>query len=118
MRRRDFLGVLSGAAIAFPFGARSQQAQKQHRIAFVHSGIPADLLTESAGPFWVRRFYQTRRQLGDTEPGNLVVERYSAEGHSDRFAALAATVVSRNPDVILATYNDLVKALTVAPATI
>ena len=63
MRRRVFLCVLSGATIAFPFGAHAQQAQKQHRIAF-----------------------QTLRQLGDTEPGNLVVERYSAEGRSDRFA--------------------------------
>jgi len=118
MRRRDFLCVLSGAAIAFPFGAHAQQAQKQHRIAFVHSGIPADLLTEAAGPFWVRRFYQTLRQLGDTEPGNLVVERYSAEGRSDRFAALAATVVGRNPDVIVANSNSLVKTFTMATATI
>jgi putative tryptophan/tyrosine transport system substrate-binding protein len=118
MRRRDFLGVLSGVAIAFPFGARAQQPQKQHRIAFVHSGIPADLLTETAGPFWVRRFYQTLRQLGDTEPGNLVVERYSAEGRSDRFAALAAAVVSRNPDVILANSNSLVKTFALATATI
>jgi len=118
MRRRDFLGVLSGAAIAFPFGASAQQAQKQRRIAFVHSGIPADLLTESAGPFWVRRFYQTLRQLGDTEPGHLVVERYSAEGRSERFAALAAAVVSRNPDVILTNSNSLVKTFTMATATI
>jgi putative ABC transport system substrate-binding protein len=118
MRRRDFLGVLSGAAVAFPFGTHAQQAQKQHRIAFVHSGIPADLLTEAAGPFWVRRFYQTLRQLGDTEAGNLVVERYSAEGRSDRFAALAATVVSRNPDVIVANSNSLVKTFAMATATI
>jgi len=118
MRRRDFLGVLSGAAVAFPFGASAQQAQKQRRIAFVHSGIPADLLTESAGPFWVRRFYQTLRQLGDTEPGHLVVERYSAEGRSERFAALAAAVVSRNPDVILTNSNSLVKTFTMATATI
>jgi putative tryptophan/tyrosine transport system substrate-binding protein len=118
MRRRDFLGVLSGAAIAFPFGASAQQAQKQRRIAFVHSGIPADLLTESAGPFWVRRFYQTLRELGDTEPGHLVVERYSAEGRSERFAALAAAVVSRNPDVILTNSNSLVKTFTMATATI
>ncbi len=118
MRRRDFLGVLGGAAVAFPFGTQAQQAQKQHRIAFVHSGIPADLLTETAGPFWVRRFYQTLRQLGDTEAGNLVVERYSAEGRSDRFAALAATVVSRNPDVIVANSNGLVKTFMIATATI
>jgi len=118
MRRRDFLGVLGGAAVAFPFGTQAQQAQKQHRIAFVHSGIPADLLTEAAGPFWVRRFYQTLRALGDTEAGNLVVERYSAEGRSERFVALAAAVVGRNPDVILANSNSLVKTFTMATATI
>jgi putative ABC transport system substrate-binding protein len=118
MRRRDFLGVLGGAAVAFPFGAHAQQSQKQHRIAFVHSGIPADLLTETAGPFWVRQFYQTLRKLGEAEGGNLVVERYSAEGRSDRFAALAATVVSRNPDVIVANSNNLVKTFAMATATI
>src|SRR6266853_2719080 len=118
MRRRDFLGVLGGAAVLFPFGTQAQQAQTQHRIAFVHSGIPAALPTETAGPFWVRRFYQTLRALGDTEAGNLVVERYSAEGRSERFAALAAAVVSRNPDVILANSNSLVKTFTMATATI
>jgi putative tryptophan/tyrosine transport system substrate-binding protein len=117
MRRRDLMKLLGGAA-AWPIAAGAQQSQKQHRIAFVHSGIPADQLTETAGPFWVRRFYETLRGLGDTEGGNLVVERYSAEGRSDRFAALATTVISRNPDVIVANYNDLVKALTVATATI
>jgi len=44
------------------------------------SGISADKLTESAGPFWVRRVYQTLRQLGDVEGQNLIVERFSAEG--------------------------------------
>lgn len=90
MRRREFITLLGGAA-AWPLAAGAQQPQKQHRIAFVHSGISADQLTEAAGPFWVRRFYEVLRGLGDVEGGNLVVERYSAEGHSDRFAALAAT---------------------------
>jgi putative ABC transport system substrate-binding protein len=66
----------------------------------------------------VRRFYETLRGLGDAEGGNLVVERYSAEGRSDRFAALAAAVVSRNPDVIVTNHNDLVKAFAAATATI
>jgi putative tryptophan/tyrosine transport system substrate-binding protein len=118
MRRREFLGVLGGAAAAWPLAARGQQPKKQHRIAFVHSGIPADRLTESAGPFWVRRFYETLRGLGDAEGDNLVVERYSAEGRSDRFASLAAEVVSRNPDVIVSNLNDLVKAFAAATATI
>jgi putative ABC transport system substrate-binding protein len=66
----------------------------------------------------VRRFYETLRGLGDAEGGNLVVERYSAEGRSDRFAALAAAVVSRNPGVIVTNLIDLVKAFAAATATI
>jgi putative ABC transport system substrate-binding protein len=114
MKRRQFLSLVGGAAM-WPSAAR---AQKQHRIAFVHSGIPADKLTETAGPFWVRRFYETLRGLGDVEGSNLVIERYSAEGRSERFAALAAEIVSRNPDVIVANLNDLVKMLAATTATI
>ena len=118
MQRREFLGALGGAVAAWPLAARGQQPKKQHRIAFVHSGIPADHLTESAGPFWVRRFFEALRGLGDAEGDNLVVERYSAEGHSNRYAALAAEVVSRNPDVIVSNLNDLVQAFAAATATI
>jgi len=96
MRRREFIGVLGGAA-AWPLAGRAQQAPRQHRIAFVHSGIPAGQLTETAGPFWVRRFYQTLRGLGYAEGGNVVVERYSAEGRSQDFASLAAAVVGSDP---------------------
>jgi putative ABC transport system substrate-binding protein len=115
MRRREFIsGVAALPMFFWQRAARAQKAQKQRRIAFVHSGIAADKLTETTGPFWVRRFYETLRGLGDVEASNLVVERYSAEGRSERFAALAAEVVSRNPDVIVANHNGLVKAFTTA----
>jgi putative ABC transport system substrate-binding protein len=96
----------------------AQQPGQQRRIAFVHSGIPADQLTESAGPYWVRRFFERLRGLGYAEGGNLVVERYSAEGRFDRFGALAATVVSRTPDVIVMNLDALVNAFRTATATI
>jgi putative ABC transport system substrate-binding protein len=115
MRRREFVGLVGGAAL-WPVAARAQQ--KPRRLAFVHSGIPADRLTESGGPFWVRRFFETLRGLGDIEGTNLIVERYSAEGRSDRFASVVAEVVSRAPDVIVSNLNDLVKAFATATATI
>ena len=108
MRRREFIGALLLAGVARR--AWAQQPEKQRRIAFVHSGIPADQLTETAGPYWVRRFFETLRGLGYAEGGNLVVERYSAEGRFDRFAGLAAAVVSRNPEVIVMNLNALVNA--------
>jgi putative ABC transport system substrate-binding protein len=117
MERRTFITLL-GATVAWPLAASAQQLRKQHRLAFVHSGIPADKLTAAAGPFWVRRFFETLDRLGHGEGGNLVVERYSAEGRSDRFAALAAEVVSRKPDVIVSNLNELVKTFLAATATI
>jgi putative tryptophan/tyrosine transport system substrate-binding protein len=118
MRRRDFIGIVGGAAASLPLAARAQQPQKQRRVAFVHSGIPVDKLTETTGPFWVRRFHETLRGLGDIEGSNLVIERYSAEGRAERFAPLAAEVVSRTPDVIVSNLNDLVKMFVAATASI
>lgn len=121
MRRRKFISLAGGTAalsLLWPAVARSQSLRKPRRIAFVHSGIPADQLTESAGPFWVRRFYETLRGLGDLEGGNLAVERYSAEGRTERFAALAVEVVSRNPEVIVTNLNALTRAFMAATATI
>ncbi|WP_167561223.1 ABC transporter substrate-binding protein [Bradyrhizobium sp. AS23.2] len=88
---------------------QAQAQQKPRRLALVHSGIPADQLTERGGPFWVRRFHETLRRLGNIEGQNLVIERFSAEGRTDRFASVVADVIGRKPDVIVTNFNDLVK---------
>jgi putative tryptophan/tyrosine transport system substrate-binding protein len=118
MRRREFIALMGGLLLAWPFSTRAQQSRKQNRIAFVHSGIPAEQLTETAGPLWVRRFYETLRKLGDVEGDNLVVERYSAEGRTDHLTALAGTIVSRKPDVIVTNLHALVMAFTQATSEI
>jgi putative ABC transport system substrate-binding protein len=118
MRRRDCLRLIGSAVGAVLLHGASSAQQRMRRLAFVHSGIPADKLTESAGPFWVRRVYQTLRELGDVEGQNLIVERFSAEGRYEQFASLAADVVSRKPDVIILNFNDLAKRFTTATSTI
>ena len=118
MRRRECLGWIGSALIAPALPRATSAQQRMHRLAFVHSGIPADKLTESAGPFWVRRVYQTLRELGDVEGQNMIVERFSAEGRSERFASLAADVVGRKPDVVILNFNDLAKMFMVATSTL
>jgi len=112
MRRREFMALIGGLSFAWPFAACAQPSRKQSRIAFVHSGIPAEQLTETAGPIWVRRFYEALRKLGDVEGDNLVVERYSAESRTDQLTVLAGTIVSRKPDVIVTNLHALVTAFT------
>src|SRR5512132_1569496 len=116
MERRNFFAVF-GASI-WSLVARAQEPQRQRSIAFVHSAIPADQLNETAGPLWVRRFLQALRSLGYEEGRNLVIDRYSAEGRGDRFAAVAAAVVSRNPDVIVTNLSTLASAFKAATTTI
>jgi putative ABC transport system substrate-binding protein len=90
MRRRQFITLLGGAAVAWPLAARAQQPGKTWRMGFIAHGH--------------ERFYDTLfeglRDLGFTEGQNLIIERRYAEGHAERFPEFAAEMVRLNVDVI------------------
>jgi putative ABC transport system substrate-binding protein len=88
------------AAAARTAGAR--QPERKHRIAIVVAVLPAGSITEAGD--WSAFFAELRR-LGDIEGENLIVERYSAEGHPERYADLARQAVSGHPDLIVAGGN-------------
>jgi putative ABC transport system substrate-binding protein len=117
MRRRDFVTLLGGA-VAWPLAARAQQPTMQHRIAIFHPAIPTTRLTETGGGTAWPAFFAELRRLGYIEGENLIVERYSAEGHHERYADLAQEIVSRNPDVIVTGTNPVVTTFTAATNTI
>ena len=117
MRRRNFIGGLPLSTAACPTWA--QGPAKQHRIAILHPAIPAALLTETGwGISFGRVFFAELRRLGYVEGENLVVERYSAEGHHERYADLAREIVTRQPEVIVTVTNPVVIAVTAATSTI
>src|SRR5207245_4762612 len=58
------------------------------------------------------------RRLGDVEGKNLVVERYSAEGHHERYADISREIVARNPDLIVTGTNPVVTAFKAATSAI
>src|SRR5882762_11747862 len=116
MRRREFLaGVVLAAATPASW---AQQRATPPRIAIFHPAIPANLLTETGGGTAWRAFFGELRRLGYIEGENLIIERYSAEGHHDRYADLAREIVSRNPDVIVTGTNPVVIAFKAATNTI
>jgi len=78
------------------------------RIAIVHPNIDVGDLSITSGHLGYRTLFEELRRRGYSEGRNLVVERYSAAGQTDRYADLARDVVGTNPDLILAIANPVV----------
>src|SRR3979411_583550 len=107
-----------GGATVWAFDAQAQQSATRHRIAIFHPAIPTTLLTETGGGSAWRAFFAELRRLGYVEGQNLVIERYSAEGHHERYADLVQEIVTRKPDLIVTGTNPVVIAFTAATSTI
>ena len=89
MRRREFITLLGGAAALWPVAAR---AQKRFKIGLLDTGLGAAF----AVPF-MRKLVE----LGYVEGRNVVIERKSAEGNTERLKELAADLVGQQVDVIV-----------------
>jgi putative tryptophan/tyrosine transport system substrate-binding protein len=118
VRRREFITLLGGAAVAWPLAARAQQAARPSLLAMFHPAIPPALLTETGGGSAWRAFFGELRRLGYVEGENLIIDRYSAEGRHERYAEVAREIVSRNPDVIVTGTNPVVTVFKAATSTI
>jgi putative ABC transport system substrate-binding protein len=118
VRRRDFIAGITGSAATWPLTARAQQPATRRRIAVFHPAIPTTLLTETGGGSAWPAFFRELRRLGYVEGENLIIERYSAEGHHERYADLVRQIVTRNPDVIVTGTNPVVTAFKAATSTI
>jgi putative ABC transport system substrate-binding protein len=118
MDRRKLITLLGGTAAAWPIATQAQQRATQSRIAIFHPAIPTTLLTETGGGSAWRAFFGELRRLGYVEGQNLIIDRYSAEGHHERYADLTRQIVSRNPDLIVTGTNPVVIAFKQATSTI
>ena len=108
MNRRELL-VLAGAMTA-PRVLRAQQ-KAMPVIGFLGVASPAP-----NAPF-VAAFHQGLSETGYVEGQNLAIEYRWAEGQYDRLPALAADLVSRKVDLILATSGGHAPALAAKNAT-
>ena len=108
MRRRDFnISLLLAGTVMRPL--RAEEQTKQRRIAIVTGAGKPESISEAGSAFW-RAFFVELRKLGHLEGGDLVVQRYSAEGHPSRYLDLAQEVVSLSPDIIFVIGNPLARA--------
>jgi len=107
MRRRQFIGLVGGAAAAaWPLMARAQKPGKVYRIAIASASSSVSDMSDTH-PVWGNLFKELRR-LGYVDGKNLVVLRFSAEADTARFDLMIREVVSASPDVIITSNNSLV----------
>jgi ABC-type uncharacterized transport system substrate-binding protein len=112
LKRREFVTLLGGAAVAWPVAARAQQPGKLLTIGYLGSATPA---TQGQ---WVAAFVQRLRELGWIEGRTIALEYRWAEGRTERGAEILAELVRRKVDVIVTSATPLVAAAKQATSVI
>ena len=103
MRRREFIRLLGGTAVAWSLTARAQQPTMPV-VGFLRSVSLADAAD------LVTAFRKGLKETGYIEGQNITIELRSAEGHPDRLPALVADLIRRPVAVIVGNHNAAVAA--------
>jgi ABC-type uncharacterized transport system substrate-binding protein len=94
MKRREFVTLLGGAAVAWPLAVRAQQ-RPIPVIGFL-SGATFEMMRG-----YVAAFHRGLADAGFSEGRNVSIEYRWAEGHNDRLPALATDLVRREVTIIV-----------------
>src|SRR5262245_56642813 len=98
MKRRDFISLIGGAAVAGPLAARAQEPGRLRRIGVLLALVDSD----PEGPPRIAAFQRELESLGWTAGRNIQIEYRWARGDAERFRTHAAELVAMSPDVVVA----------------
>ena len=114
MRRREFITLVGGAGVAWPFAARAQQASTTKRVAILINLQEGD----PEGQARLNAFLQGLRTSGWTQGNNLQTDIRWGAGNPERMRKYAAELVALSPDIILAASSTAVDAVQRATRTV
>ena len=98
MKRRQFITLLGGAAVAWPLAAHAQQGGRIPRIGFLwHAGSREE---ESMN---FEAVIEGFAKLGYVEGRNIILEHRFPNEEPERFRTMAAELVALNVDVLMVT---------------
>jgi putative ABC transport system substrate-binding protein len=114
MRRREFIGLMGGAAAGWPHAAIAQQTERVRRIGFLVN------LTEDDPEAKARlaAFRQGLETAGWTDARNIRIDYRFAGGNADRVGGYVTELVASAPDIIVAHSSQIATALKQATSTI
>ena len=92
MRRRDIIGLLGSAVVAWPLAVRAQQLKRIPRIGLFLSAPRNSNVDEFLGGL---------RDLGWVEGESIHIEYRSAGGDDNRLPELAAELIALKVDVLV-----------------
>jgi ABC-type uncharacterized transport system substrate-binding protein len=96
VRRREFITLVGGAAVAWPLAARAQEAAQVSRLGFFGPALTSPSANE---PY--RAFLAQMRELGFSDNQNITVEYRDVDDPRGPFVA-AADLMRTQPDLIVA----------------
>jgi ABC-type uncharacterized transport system substrate-binding protein len=98
MKRRDFITLLGGAAVAWALAARAEQASGMRHICVLTAFAENDAEAQAN----ITAFRQALEKLGWTEGRNLRIDYRWGDGDPERIRNYAIELVRLKPDLILA----------------
>ena len=113
MRRREFISLLGGAAVAWPLVARAQQPDRMR-----HIGVLSGLADDPEGQARVAAFRQELQRLGWTDGRNMRLDIRWGGGDAEFLRKHAAELVARAPDVLFSTGTASTAPLLQAPRAV
>jgi putative ABC transport system substrate-binding protein len=107
MRRREFISILGGVAVAWPLAARAQAARRVRLIGVLMGFAESDPFAQSV----VAAFRGALTNLGWTEGSNLQIELRWGGADPDRTRTLIKELVDLRRDAILGQTTPVIAAL-------
>jgi putative tryptophan/tyrosine transport system substrate-binding protein len=108
MRRRDFITLLGGTAVAWPLAARAQQSDRIRRIGVLMPFAESDPEAKAR----LAAFRQGLEKRGWSEGRNVRIDtRFAPDTSADQAQVLAKELIALQPDLIFAQSTPVTAAL-------
>jgi len=114
MRRREFITLLGGAAVAWPLAARAQQVERMRHIGVIMGFAENDPVWQA----YLATFRQRLQEFGWSEGRNIRFDYWFTGESAERMRTAATEMVAMAPDVVFVSTNPVVSAVMQVTRTI